>query len=125
MRFLCPFLQPAQVPLDGSTVPLVYNHSSWLGTVHKLAEGALFPITQVMNEDIQQHRPGWYTTADRSPQPKQLSTFPIHLQQLVGDATGDGAEHPTESFTPGSGRTAACPACHARADWIPMVRETS
>jgi len=49
-----PFLQPVMVPLDGSTTLRCTSAAPLCGFVSKLAEGALCPITQTVNEDVKQ-----------------------------------------------------------------------
>ena len=49
-----PFLQLVQVPLNGSTTLWCIGPSSQFGVICKLAEGALCPIIQIINEIVQQ-----------------------------------------------------------------------
>ena len=44
-----PFLQPLEVPLNGSTTIWYVNHPSQFHIVCELAEASLGPITQVIN----------------------------------------------------------------------------
>ncbi|KAK4830289.1 hypothetical protein QYF61_009492 [Mycteria americana] len=47
-----PFLQPVKVPLDGRTALWYISHYSQFGVICKLAEGALYLIVQIINEDV-------------------------------------------------------------------------
>ena len=49
-----PFLQPVEVPLDGSTTLWPISQSSQFCVICKLAEGTLWPIIQIINEDVEQ-----------------------------------------------------------------------
>ena len=49
---LCPALQPVQVLLNGSAACQCIHHSSQFGVISKLAEGALRPIIQVIDEEV-------------------------------------------------------------------------
>ncbi|KAK4826285.1 hypothetical protein QYF61_007132 [Mycteria americana] len=49
-----PFLQPVQVPLDGSTTLWHISHSPQFCVICKRAEGTLCPIIQIINEDVKQ-----------------------------------------------------------------------
>ena len=51
-----PPLQPAQVPPDGIPSLQRLNHTTQLGVIGKLAEGALDPTVHVTNKDVTQ---GW------------------------------------------------------------------
>lgn len=42
-----PFLQPIEVPPDGSTTIWHISHSSWFGVIQKFAEGTFCPIIQI------------------------------------------------------------------------------
>ncbi|GAB0186707.1 ectonucleotide pyrophosphatase/phosphodiesterase family member 3 [Grus japonensis] len=65
-----PFLQPVEVPLDGSMTLWHISHSSQFGVISRLAEGTLCPIMQIINEDVElywtQYSPLGYTTSDYS-----------------------------------------------------------
>ena len=64
-----PFLQPDEVPLDGSTTLCYASHPSQSGVICKLAELTLCPI--IIKEDVKrgwsQHRPVGYSTSDWPP----------------------------------------------------------
>ena len=49
-----PFVQPAEVPLDGSTTLWCISHFSQFCIISELAEGMLCPIIQIVNEDVKQ-----------------------------------------------------------------------
>ena len=49
-----PFLQPVEVPLDGSMTLWCISRSSQFCVISKLAHGALCPIIQIINEDVEQ-----------------------------------------------------------------------
>ncbi|KAK4818982.1 LOW QUALITY PROTEIN: hypothetical protein QYF61_022649 [Mycteria americana] len=49
-----PFLQPVEVPLDGSMTLWCISHSSQFGVIRQLAEGTLCPIIHVTTEDAEQ-----------------------------------------------------------------------
>ncbi|KAK4832039.1 hypothetical protein QYF61_020554 [Mycteria americana] len=51
-----PLLQPVEVPLNGSTVIWCISHSSQFGVICKLAESTLYPVIQMINEDVKQDR---------------------------------------------------------------------
>ncbi|KAK4826501.1 hypothetical protein QYF61_009574 [Mycteria americana] len=51
-----PLLELVQVPLDGIPSLRHVNHTTQLGVVCKLAEGALNPTVHVIDEDIKQYR---------------------------------------------------------------------
>lgn len=59
-------LHLVKVPLNSSTALWCINRSSKFYTIFKPAEGALFPLTQVSNEEVKQywplHQPLGYTT---------------------------------------------------------------
>ena len=55
-----PFLQPVEVPLDGSTTLGRISHSSQLCITCKLAEDMLCPISQVINEDVEKDWPQYW-----------------------------------------------------------------
>lgn len=63
-----PFLKSIQVPLYGSTTHWGINYFSQSCTFHKLVEGGLCPIIQVINEDVKtvqaQYKPLQYTSSD-------------------------------------------------------------
>jgi len=50
-----PLLQLVQVPLDGIPSLRHVNHTTQLGVICKLAEGALDPAVCVIDEDTKQH----------------------------------------------------------------------
>ena len=47
-----PFLQPLEVPLNGSTPIWCITYSSQFCVICKLAKDVLCPIIQVINEDV-------------------------------------------------------------------------
>ena len=47
---LSPWIQPVQIPLQ-SLPAIQHLHSTELGAICKLAEGALNPLTQIINKD--------------------------------------------------------------------------
>ena len=49
-----PPLQPVQVPLDGIPSLQCVNHTTQLGVISRLAEGALNPTVHVTNKEVQQ-----------------------------------------------------------------------
>ena len=49
------FLQPVKVPLDSSMTLWLISHSSPFCVICKLAQGALCPIVQVINEEVKWH----------------------------------------------------------------------
>jgi len=51
---LSPFLQPVEVPLDGSITFWCVSHSLRFGVAFKFAEDLFFPIIQIINEDVKQ-----------------------------------------------------------------------
>ena len=48
-------LQPVQVPLDGFPSFLCIDCTAQFGVIHKLAEGALDPTVDVIDEDTKEH----------------------------------------------------------------------
>jgi len=66
-----PPLQPVKVPLNGIPSLQSVNHTTQLGVIGKLAEGALGPTVHVTNKDIEQHQPQYrplrHTTRHWSP----------------------------------------------------------
>ncbi|GAB0186614.1 mitochondrial enolase superfamily member 1 [Grus japonensis] len=50
-----PPLQPVKVPLDGIPSLQRVNHTTQLGVIGKLAEGALDPTVHVTDKDVKQH----------------------------------------------------------------------
>ncbi|KAK4816773.1 hypothetical protein QYF61_022771 [Mycteria americana] len=50
-----PFLQPAQVPLDGSMILWCISYFAQFCVISKLAEGTLCPIIHIINEDFFSH----------------------------------------------------------------------
>jgi len=52
-----PPLQSVKVPLNGIPSLQRVNHTTQLGVVSRLAEGALSPTVHVTNKDIKLHRP--------------------------------------------------------------------
>ncbi|KAK4810558.1 hypothetical protein QYF61_004521 [Mycteria americana] len=51
-----PLLKPVEVPLDGIPSLQCVDHTTRLGVICKLAEGALNPTVHVANKDVKQHR---------------------------------------------------------------------
>jgi len=51
-----PPLQPVKVPLNGIPSLQSINHTTQLGVIGKLVEGALSPTVHVTDKDIKQHR---------------------------------------------------------------------
>ena len=51
----CPFLQPVEVPLDGSTTLWCISHSSQFYVLSNLAESTRCPVIQIMNGGVDQH----------------------------------------------------------------------
>ncbi|GAB0175715.1 cAMP-dependent protein kinase inhibitor alpha [Grus japonensis] len=49
-----PFLQPVKIPPDGSMILWFISLCSQFGVICKLAEGTLYPIIQIINEDVKQ-----------------------------------------------------------------------
>ena len=49
-----PFLQPIEVPLDGSTTLCLSSYFSQFGVISKLGEGTRCPIIRIVNEDAEQ-----------------------------------------------------------------------
>ncbi|GAB0183112.1 cAMP-dependent protein kinase inhibitor alpha [Grus japonensis] len=66
-----PPLQPVKVPLDGIPSLQRVNHTTQLGVVSNLAEGALDPTVHVADKDVEQcwsqYRPLRNATRHRSP----------------------------------------------------------
>lgn len=54
---ISPFLQPTQVPLNGSTTAWCIGHSSQFCVICQLAECGLWPIVQVINGDAKPYWP--------------------------------------------------------------------
>ena len=52
-----PAIQPVQIPLQGLATPRQIDISSQLGVIHKLTEGELNALMQVINKDIEEDRP--------------------------------------------------------------------
>jgi len=52
--FSCLFLQPVEVPLNGSPTTMCISHSSWFYVIFELVEDALCPIIQIINEVAEQ-----------------------------------------------------------------------
>lgn len=52
---LCPLVQPVEVPLDINITTWCTSCSSQFCIICELAEGALCPIVQVINEDVRQY----------------------------------------------------------------------
>ena len=50
-----PFPQPAQIPLTSSPALYCIDDSPQLGVLRKLAESALLPTVQVINESIKHY----------------------------------------------------------------------
>ena len=50
-----PFLQPARIPLTSSPALYCTGNSPQLGVLRKLAESALLPTIQVINENIKHY----------------------------------------------------------------------
>lgn len=72
-----PFLQPAA--LNGSTTLWPISHSFQLCVICKLADGKIFPILQIVNEDLKQ---GW-SSSDPWDTPTGLCTTDDHLRGLA------------------------------------------
>jgi len=49
-----PFLQPIEVPLDGSTTRWQVSNFSQFSVISILLDGVLCPIIQMINEDVKQ-----------------------------------------------------------------------
>lgn len=95
-------LKPIQVPLDGIPSFCHINHTTHLGVICKLAEGALNPTIYVVEENIKQYqskdRPLRDTTCHRPPHGRRaighqfwtdceeltypLGTFNIHFLNI-------------------------------------------
>jgi len=52
-----PLIQPVQIPLEGLPTLEQIDTPTQLGVIHKLTEGALNPLIQIIDKDIQQDWP--------------------------------------------------------------------
>lgn len=53
---LCPFLQLVEVSLSSTATTWCIKYSSQFCVIYKLAEGALYLIIKIINEDVEQYR---------------------------------------------------------------------
>lgn len=74
------FLQPVQMPLNGTPI-CFFSHSSLFGILCKLYEHTLCPIVQVTNEDVK-HAIFWEKVVNSSKQKGQKSVWVGHFRLM-------------------------------------------